>query len=65
MGSPRVGLLVAAVVFGLVCLAQVGRLVWRPEILVAGHVMPLWPSVAAVVIAGSLAWWLWRLSARA
>ena len=64
MGSPKVGLFVAAVVFALVCAAQVGRLAVRPEILVAGHVMPLWPSVVAVLVAGFLAVWMWRLAAR-
>jgi hypothetical protein len=65
MYSPVLGLRVASVVFGLVCLAQIGRLVARPEILVAGHLMPLWPSVVAVVVAGLLAAWMWQLAGRA
>jgi len=64
MGSAKIGLIVAAVVFALVCAAQVGRLVVRPEILVAGHVTPLWPSVVAVLVAVFLAAWMWRLAAR-
>ena len=62
MLSPRVGLMVASVVFGLFCLAQLTRLVVRPEILVAGHLMPLWPSIIAVLVAGFLCWWMWRLT---
>jgi hypothetical protein len=39
------------------------RLVIRPEIRVAGCLLPLWPSVFAVVIFGCLCIWLWKLSA--
>jgi hypothetical protein len=62
MNSPKGGLRVAAALFLLVCIVQVGRLVVRPEILVAGHVMPLWPSAVAAAVAGVLAIWMWRLS---
>jgi hypothetical protein len=65
MHSQIVGLRVAAAVFALVCLAQLVRLVVRPEILVAGHLMPLWPSVVAVVVvAGALSYWMWELALR-
>ena len=64
MNSQTVGLRVAAVVFALVCVAQLVRLVLRPEILVAGHVMPLWPSAAAVIAAGGLSIWMWKLAGR-
>jgi len=63
MKSQLVGLRVASGLFGLMTLAQVMRLVIRPEVLVAGHLMPLWPSALAVVILGSLCIWLWKLSA--
>jgi hypothetical protein len=53
---------VAGFVFGLMFLAQLLRLVIRPDILVAGHMMPLWPSVLAVLILGCLALWMWRLA---
>lgn len=62
MNSPTVGLRVASVIFGLICLAQLGRLVVRPEVLVAGYPLPLWPSALAVVVLGALSLWLWRLS---
>jgi hypothetical protein len=64
MHSQTVGLRVAAAVFALVCVAQLARLVLRPEILVAGHLMPLWPSVVAVVVAGALGYWMWILGLR-
>jgi hypothetical protein len=63
MASQRTGLLVASIVFALVCLAQVARLAIRPEIMVAGHLLPLWPSAIAAIVTGSLSYWLWRLAA--
>lgn len=62
MKSQAVGLRVASVVFALMMLAQLARLVMRPEIIVQGHMMPLWPSAAAVVFLGVLCGWLWNLS---
>ncbi|WAC06897.1 MAG: hypothetical protein OS130_11655 [Thermodesulfobacteriota bacterium] len=62
MRAQILGLRVASVIFGLITVAQVARLVIRPEVLVAGHLMPLWPSAIAVVILGSLCIWLWKLS---
>jgi hypothetical protein len=43
-------------------IAQLARLIIRPEVLVAGHLMPLWPSVLAFVILGGLSFWLWKLA---
>lgn len=62
MNSQILGLKVAALVFGLLCLAQLLRLVLRAEVLVAGNQMPLWPSGLAVVILGALTLWMWKLS---
>ncbi len=56
------GLRVAGTVFGLMCLAQLGRLVIRPEVLVAGHFVPLWPSVLACLLLGALSVWMWSLA---
>jgi hypothetical protein len=55
---------VAAAIFGLVCLAQLLRLITRAEIIVAGNHVPLWPSAVAVVISGAMSFWLWKLSGR-
>jgi hypothetical protein len=63
MKSQILGLRVASVIFGVITLAQVMRLVIRPEVLVNGYLVPLWPSALAVVILGSLCLWLWKLSA--
>jgi hypothetical protein len=62
MNSHITGLRVASVVFGLMALAQLGRLVLRPEVLVAGHTMPLWPSVLAFIMLGGLSLWMWKLA---
>jgi len=62
MKSQILGLRVASAIFGLIMLAQVMRLVIRPEVVVAGHLVPLWPSALAVVILGGLCLWLWKLS---
>lgn len=65
MNSQILGLKVAGFVFGLLCLAQLLRLVLRPEVLVAGNQLPLWPSGLAVVILGGLSLWMWKLARRA
>lgn len=62
MNSQKLGLKVSCVVFGLLCLAQLLRLLLRPEVLVAGSQLPLWPSALAVAILGSLSLWMWKLS---
>lgn len=62
MNSPILGLKVAGIVFGLLGLAQLLRLVIRPDVLVAGHQVPLWPSGLAFLILGSLSLWMWKLS---
>jgi hypothetical protein len=41
MNSQVLGLRVASIIFGLMSLAQLLRLVIQPEVLVAGHQMPL------------------------
>jgi hypothetical protein len=62
MNSQTTGLRVASVVFGLMAIAQLGRLLVRAEVLVAGYSMPLWPSVLALVILGGLSVWMWKLA---
>ena len=62
MSSQVLGLRVASIVFGLISLAQLLRVVMQAEVLVAGHQMPLWPSVLALVIFAGLSIWLWKLS---
>jgi hypothetical protein len=62
MNSQITGLRVAGIVFGLMSLAQLLRLIIQPAIVVAGHAMPLWPSLVAFFILASLSFWLLRLT---
>ena len=62
MGSQILGLRVASILFGLISIAHLARLIMRPEVLVAGYLMPLWPSALAFVILGGLSFWLWKLA---
>jgi hypothetical protein len=62
MNQQATGLRVASIVFGLMAIAQLGRLMLRPEVLVAGHPMPLWPSMLAFIILCGLSFWMWRLA---
>ena len=62
MNSQVTALRVASIVFGLMAVAQLARLVIRPEVLVEGYRMPLWPSVLAFVIFGGLSLWMWKLA---
>ena len=64
MSSQITGLRVASVVFGLIAIGQLMRLVMRPEVLVAGSPMPIWPSVLAFIIMGALSLWMWTLTRR-
>jgi hypothetical protein len=62
VNSQILGLRVAGVVFGLMCLVQLFRLVMRFEVLIAGHQMPLWLNGVAAVILGGLSLWMLKLS---
>jgi hypothetical protein len=52
----------AVVVFALVALAHLLRLVYGWEVTFDGAAIPLWPSVAGLIIAGGLAAGLWQES---
>jgi hypothetical protein len=62
MNSQILGLRVAGLVFGLMAVAQFIRLIIHPEVLVAGHAMPLWPSALAFLVLGALCLWMWKLA---
>lgn len=64
MNSQVKGLRVAGGLFEIMALAQLGRLLIRPDIRVAGHRFPLWPSALAFLLLGSLGGWLLELSRR-
>lgn len=62
MNSPKCGLRLASILFGLMSLGQLWRLIAQPEVLVSGSVMPVWPSALAFILLLALCLWLWRLS---
>jgi hypothetical protein len=62
MSSMIRGLRVASTVFALVCLAQLLRVLFKLEVVVGGHRIPLWASAAVMVFTGCLSLWLWALS---
>lgn len=64
MNSPRVGLRIAATIFGIVSLAHLWRVLTHLDIRVGTHDIPQWLSVVAVIGAGALCLWLWRLSTK-
>jgi hypothetical protein len=64
MRQPTIALRVAGTIFALMSLAQLARLILRPDILIQGHSLPLWPSALAFPALALLAAWLWRLSAK-
>jgi hypothetical protein len=51
---------IAIVLFSLISLIHVLRLFFRWEIVAAGFVVPLWFSVPGFIVAGGLAFLLWR-----
>lgn len=54
--------ILATVVFALVALAHLHRLLFEWEVLINGARMPMWTSVVGVLIAGLLAFGVWRES---
>jgi hypothetical protein len=60
--SRTVGLEVAGTLFGLFSIAQLARLIIRPEVLVAGHPMPLWPSLLAFLVLAAMSFWTFVLA---
>jgi hypothetical protein len=51
-----------AVLFALIALAHLYRIVRPFEIVVAGSAVPQWASIVGLIIAGILAFMLWRES---
>lgn len=62
MNSQVMGLRVAGIVFGLMALAQLLRVLLHPAVMVAGHMIPIWPSILAFIVLGGLCFWLLDLT---
>jgi len=55
--------LVTTALLLLISLAHVLRLIFGTQVTVAGRMIPMWPSAAAVILFAGLAIGLWRESA--
>jgi len=55
---------IAAIFFALVALLHIARLVKGWEVVVDGVTIPMWVSPLGIVIAGGLAFLLWREARR-
>jgi len=58
MGKPATHL--AVFVFSVVALLQLVRFVLGWEVVIEGHLIPVWASGVAFIVAGGLAAALWR-----
>ncbi|KUJ81548.1 MULTISPECIES: hypothetical protein [Microbulbifer] len=65
MNTPRGGLRLSSILFGLMALGQLWRLVAQPQVLVSGAPVPVWPSALAFILLLALSIWLWRLAKKA
>lgn len=64
MDSARMGLRIAALIFGIISLGHLWRAIAHLPVQLGHFSVPQWPSVAAVILFGLLSLWLWRLSAK-
>jgi len=62
MKMQSVGLRVASVIFGLVCLGHLLRVFLRLDVHIGGLYVHRWMSAVAVVITALLSVWLWLLA---
>jgi hypothetical protein len=64
MNSPRTGLRVASIVFGIFAIAHIVRLFNHARAMLGTHEIPMTVSWVALIVAAILSIWLWRLSSR-
>jgi uncharacterized membrane protein YecN with MAPEG domain len=64
MNSPKTGLRVASVLFGIFAIAHVVRLIKQAQVTVGTHTIPMALSWIALVVAAILCIWFWRLASR-
>lgn len=62
MNSQNRALRVGGIIFGIVCLAHLGRLFAHIQIQIGSYFVPTWASVVGAIVAGALSLWMWRLS---
>ena len=64
MNSPRIGLRVASVLFGIFAIGHLVRLINQARVTVGTLTIPMGVSWIALVVAAILCVWLWRLASR-
>jgi hypothetical protein len=64
MDSARMGLRVAALIFGIISLGHLWRLIAHVPVQIGHFNVPQWPSAVAVIAFGLLSLCFWRLSAK-
>jgi len=62
VNSPRTGLRVASVIFGIFAIGHLLRLINQVQVTVGTHTIPMGVSWIALVVAVILCVWLWRLA---
>jgi hypothetical protein len=62
MNSPRTGLRVSSVIFGIFAIGHLLRLINHAQVTVGTHMIPMGISWIALVVAVILCVWLWRLA---
>jgi hypothetical protein len=62
MNSPRTGLRVASILFGVFALGHLLRLINRAQVTVGTLTIPMGLSWIAMIVAIILCVWLWRLA---
>ncbi|PYK21426.1 MAG: hypothetical protein DME56_04715 [Verrucomicrobia bacterium] len=65
MSSPRTGLRVASIIFGIFAIGHLVRLINQAQVTVRTLTIPMGLSWIALIVAAILCIWLWRLSSRA
>jgi hypothetical protein len=64
MNSPRTGLRVASVLFGIFATGHLLRLINQARVTVGTVTIPMGLSWIALIVAAVLCVWLWRLASR-
>ena len=62
MNSPRTGLRVASVIFGIFAVGHLLRLIKQARVTVGTLTIPMQVSWIALIVAAILCIWLWRLA---
>jgi len=64
MKSPRTGLRVASVIFGIFTIGHLLRLINQAQVTVGSHTIPMGLSWVALIVAVILSIWFWRLASQ-